>query len=123
MIRFVVRVATIEQLEILLGVAKTLDLTPDLGSEPPPSLRRVAKRSSKKSKSKRRSGRMAVKVGKSVEGGDKLRAAHAALLSHYADRVFEKREATYFLQKKMKLTHRPTATVGLLLDRGGLVPA
>lgn len=126
MIRFVVKVETLEQLEVLLSVTRTLDLTPDLGSEPLPlpSKRRAAPSTKKKrAKGKRRSGRMMVKVGKGVEGGPQLLAAHAKLFEEFGNTPFEKREATHFLMKKMKLNHRPTATVGLLLDRGGLVAA
>ncbi len=125
MLRFVVLVQTIDQLEILLDASKTLGLTPELGSEPlqlpSPAPRKSTKRAAKKGK--RRSGRMAVKMGKGVEGGDQLKRAYAVLIEQFGQRTFEKREVAPFLKTKLRLSHRPTAAVGLLLDRGGLVPA
>lgn len=126
MIKLVVRVDNLEHLETLIGVAKTLDLQVDLGVEAPqlPSKRRAAPSTKKARKGKkRRSGRMAVKVGKGVEGGPQLKAAYAAILEHFDKKTFEKREATNYLKTRLRLKNRPTATVGLLLDRGGLIPA
>jgi len=132
MLKFVVTIQRIEQLEILLGVAKTLDLTPELGAveEPRPSSRRTVKSTRKaaqsgKGRPKRYPPRMSIRISRApVNGAPKLLEAYQAIEKEFGALPFEKRLAKAVIAKKFKTKRSGLSTyVTELLDKGHLLQA
>lgn len=127
MLRFIVLVQTIDQLEILLDATKTLGLSPELGSEPLPlpsvRPRRSTKVRAKGKHGKRRSGHMSVRASVLSDGPPRVIEASHILRSEFGGEPFKKKDAIPVLMKKMKLKNRPTGYLTQLMDRGGLTAA
>lgn len=123
MIKFVVHVTSLDQLEVLLDAAKTLGIAPELGSVAPsvPPARKRAKGKRSTRKKKRASQDQSLRLGPIPEGSaPKEKEIHAALVKNFKDQVFNRREAKELLVARGIVAH-PSTYLSRFVQRGGLI--
>lgn len=129
MLKFVVNLSSIEQLEVLLGTAKALGLTPELGAvldeEPTEPQRRRPKGRSTSQKSRRKPKRygsgLRVRMGKKPKGPPRVIEVYQTLRQHFGGESFRKGDAKGVVSQKLNGLHA-TGHISKLMETGGMVP-